>query len=61
MSIFEWQFYRGFTVCIFLDNPEETANNIQKNSALGYAYNRKFSSHFHNFVDICLEKDPNTR
>ena len=46
---------------LFLDNPEETANNIQKNSALGYAYNRKFSNHFHNFVDICLEKDPNTR
>lgn len=43
------------------DNPEETANNIQKNSALGYAYNRQFSNHFHNFVDICLEKDPNKR
>ena len=72
LSIFEWlfytdftqvlhMFYTDFTVCIFPDNPEETANNIQKNSALGYAYNRKFSSHFHNFVDICLEKDPNTR
>lgn len=48
------------------DVPEDSgidnvSNSIQKNSALGYAYNRTFSENFHHFVELCLERDPNQR
>lgn len=48
------------------DVPEDSgidnvSSSIQKNSALGYAYNRTFSENFHHFVELCLERDPDRR
>ncbi|KAL3836005.1 hypothetical protein ACJMK2_021460 [Sinanodonta woodiana] len=40
---------------------EVETNNPEKSGALGYAYNRTFLNTFHQFVDICLEKDPESR
>lgn len=48
------------------DMPEDSGidsvtNTIQKNGPLSYAYNRTFSPQFHDFVEICLQRDPNKR
>ena len=55
-------------VFLFVDIPEDTeadvdsrSNSLQKNSALGYAYNRTFTDNFHQFVEMCLERDPHRR
>lgn len=52
-----------FLLCILVAQDSGIDVDTAKSRAevVDIASRRKFSQHFHNFVDVCLEKDPTDR